>query len=257
MKLSVLIPFYKGNSVINETLSSIEKNLGFDDYEVIIINDSPDEPIILNKIFKNTKIISNSKNLGIATSRNKAFEQSKGEYILFLDQDDLISDNNIIGDLLDLNYKAYIFNFEEFDGQIIRRFYRYSTFNFLNNYDEKKILKHGPLFRTVSQFLVRRELFEPFIYSEAQGSDDFFYYCDIYKKTKRNERLFIKIPQIKYRIHESNYTKKADFYLSLNQVFNEYNRRNGFAYNGLNRFYMSKSIFWRISHKIEMFFFCK
>ena len=41
------------------------------------------------------KIIKNRKNVGVGRSRNKGIEIAKGEYIMFLDSDDKINQNNL------------------------------------------------------------------------------------------------------------------------------------------------------------------
>lgn len=249
-EMSVLIPFYKGNSYINQTLSSVEIALKGIDYEIIIINDSPDTEIQLDKEYSRLKIVNNDENVGIAESRNRAYKQSNGKYILFLDQDDLVaSDKNFI-DLLRLGKKLYIFNFSEFIDGKEYVYYGKNAKKILHKINESVLLKCGPFFRTVSQFLFSRELFEVFISSKAQGADDFFFYCDLYKNTKVCERLYISEPQILYRIHKANYSKKADFYASLNEIFYIWNKRNNEKYSGLEKYYFNKSFFWRLIHKI-------
>ncbi len=123
--------------------------------------------------------------------------------------------------------------------------------------NETVLIKCGPVFTTVSQFLFRRGIFESFISSNVQGADDFFFYCDLYKNTKIDDRLYVSEPQILYRIHSGNYSKKADFYSSLNEIFRKWNTRNDNHYSGLEKCYLSKSFFWRFIHKIIILFLTK
>lgn len=94
MELTIIVPVYNVEKYLRECLNSIYsiKNI---DYEVILVNDgSTDNSLtILNeyrdKYFERTKII-NKKNGGLSSARNIGIENSKGEYISFIDSDDII-----------------------------------------------------------------------------------------------------------------------------------------------------------------------
>lgn len=73
------------NSVLNQTYSN---------WELILIDDcSKDRTLEIVETFllksPNIKIIKNQENFGAAITRNKGIEASKGDYIAFLDGDDL------------------------------------------------------------------------------------------------------------------------------------------------------------------------
>lgn len=93
--LSIVIPFYNLGDYLLETLDSALK-ITYEDFEIIIVNDgSTDEKSkqVLNEIEKmnNPKIkIMNIENGGLANARNVGAMHSNGEYIAFLDADDLI-----------------------------------------------------------------------------------------------------------------------------------------------------------------------
>ena len=100
--LSIIIPCYKidlNQLYLQQLLSRLsnQEDSKFSIIEVILINDSPNlsiEKFIKTDIFSfNIKIYNNSKNSGQAFSRNYGFEVSSGEYIHFIDQDDLLSSN--------------------------------------------------------------------------------------------------------------------------------------------------------------------
>ena len=98
MKVSVIIPIYNGEKYIREMYNSL-LNQTFKDFEVIYINDgSIDNSYdILKAISKKDSRIEvySRENQGICASRNLGIEKSKGEYLIFLDQDDGIEDNLI------------------------------------------------------------------------------------------------------------------------------------------------------------------
>ncbi len=91
---SVVIPCYNAEQFIQDTIYSV-LNQSYSNIEIIIVNDgSTDNSLAKIKEIQNNKIqIINKTNSGVSDSRNIGFEKSTGEYILFLDSDDVISKN--------------------------------------------------------------------------------------------------------------------------------------------------------------------
>ncbi len=96
-KVSVIIPCYNCKDLIGETLDSLEKQT-FKNFEVICVNDgSKDETLeYLNEQAKirdlDIKII-DKENGGVSSARNAGIEVACGEYLLFLDADDVYNEN--------------------------------------------------------------------------------------------------------------------------------------------------------------------
>ncbi len=93
--ISIIVPNYNKSNYILKTLQSIE-NQNYKNWECIVIDDnSNDNSIELIKGFIESnsrfKFIINNKNYGASYSRNLGINCSKGEYIIFLDADDIIS----------------------------------------------------------------------------------------------------------------------------------------------------------------------
>ena len=91
--VSIIIPYYKKSKYILKTINSI-LNQSYNQFEIIIIYDDENLSDLdyLEKLFKlekKIKIIKNSKNLGAGFSRNKGIENAKGEFIAFIDADDI------------------------------------------------------------------------------------------------------------------------------------------------------------------------
>lgn len=98
---SVIIPFYKGNQYIEKLFRIVEDNervlrqvFPESTVEMILVNDSPEEEILLPESAERIpcKIISHNENKGIHQSRVTGLLESKGDYILFLDQDDEVAE---------------------------------------------------------------------------------------------------------------------------------------------------------------------
>ena len=93
-KISVIIPIYNGGKYLNYSLKSIQNQI-FKDLEIIIIDDnSKDNSLeIIQKYIKNDKrikLIKNKVNRRILFCKSIAALNSKGKYIIEVDQDDMI-----------------------------------------------------------------------------------------------------------------------------------------------------------------------
>ena len=97
--VSIIIPYYKKKKFFKKTFISAV-NQSYKNIEIIIIYDdnSKSELKFIKKIVqnkKNTKVLVNSKNIGAGLSRNRGIKKSKGEYLAFLDADDLWKKNKL------------------------------------------------------------------------------------------------------------------------------------------------------------------
>lgn len=90
-RVSVVVPAYNAAEFICETLDSALAQT-FSDYEIIVVNDgSPDTDALeaaLENYFENIVYIK-QKNGGTARARNRAIEAARGEWLAFLDADDV------------------------------------------------------------------------------------------------------------------------------------------------------------------------
>lgn len=94
MKFSIIVPVYNVESYLAECLDSI-LNQSCQDYEIICVNDASTDDsydILLTYAEKNSqiKVINNRCNKGLSFNRNLGICEAKGEYILFVDSDDML-----------------------------------------------------------------------------------------------------------------------------------------------------------------------
>jgi len=90
--VSIIIPVYNVEEYIEECINSVLKQT-YNNIEVIVIDDgSTDSSLDIVKEYsdKNLFVYEHTSNKGQAAARNLGIELSKGEYILFVDADDLI-----------------------------------------------------------------------------------------------------------------------------------------------------------------------
>lgn len=91
--VSVVIPVYNAQEGIKQCLDSL-LNQTFTDYEIILLNDgSTDNTLEIIKSYasKNDCIrVIDKENEGVAKTRNRGIHLAKGEYIVFIDNDDFV-----------------------------------------------------------------------------------------------------------------------------------------------------------------------
>lgn len=94
MRLSIIIPVYNGEKYVLNCLESILSN-NSDDFEVIVINDGSNDRTkqIIESISDNRIKLFNNNNHGVSYSRNYGLRKASGEYIMFVDVDDLLCEN--------------------------------------------------------------------------------------------------------------------------------------------------------------------
>jgi len=90
-KISIILPVYNGSNFLKKTINSI-LNQTYQDFIIYICNDaSTDNSLdIINEINSNKiKLFNNKKNLGLSKTRKKIIRYAKGDYLAFIDQDDI------------------------------------------------------------------------------------------------------------------------------------------------------------------------
>ena len=93
MKFSIIVPVYKVEKYIRSCIESI-LNQKYSDFELLLINDgSPDNSgEICDEYARSDERVKvfHQKNRGVSSARNVGLENSSGEYILFVDADDIL-----------------------------------------------------------------------------------------------------------------------------------------------------------------------
>lgn len=89
MKLSIIIPYYNTKEYTDELLNVLESQLT-DDVEALVIDDGSDEPYSA----QNDRIkVLRVKHSGQSKARNLGINRTSGDYVQFIDSDDLVSDD--------------------------------------------------------------------------------------------------------------------------------------------------------------------
>lgn len=109
-KLSIIVPAYNAEPEIHELLDRLNPQIT-DEVEVVVVDDGSDIPF--KTVYKWVKVI-RQQNRGLSSARNVGIENTTGEYIAFIDADDLVSENyislilsKIPFDYLEMSWKSF------------------------------------------------------------------------------------------------------------------------------------------------------
>lgn len=192
-QISVIIPVYNGENTISKTIASVLAQT-FTDLEIIVINDGSSDRTakVVQQITDPRVSIYDYPNGGPATSRNRGIIKSQGEYLSFIDGDDLWTQ-----DKLEIQYQAL----QDYPQAAVA----YSGTDWI---DEQGIfLRHasapGPsgniyayallynLFGSGSNFLVRREA----LFAIRASVEDFNSFFDEFTKPSEDWDLCIRLAE--------------------------------------------------------------
>ena len=118
--VSIIMPSYNTAPYIEETIQSV-LNQTYTNWELIIVDDcSTDNTDEVLETIKDDRIrcFKNEKNSGAAVSRNKALREAKGQWIAYLDSDDLWMPEKLEKQIEFMEENGYAFsytNYEEID----------------------------------------------------------------------------------------------------------------------------------------------
>ena len=98
MLLSVVVPFYHVEKYIGECLKRLER---LTDCEILLVDDCGSDASAqiaaeYCAAHANARVIRREKNGGLSAARNTGFAQAAGEYVYFLDSDDLPEPENLM-----------------------------------------------------------------------------------------------------------------------------------------------------------------
>lgn len=186
MFFSIIIPTYNRASLILNTLNSI-KNQNYQDYEVIIIDDgsSDDTKIVVEEYIKENSLLNwyyfFKLNGERGAARNYGVTKAKGEWITFLDSDDLFYPNHltIASAFISTISEIYIFHsaheYINDRGDVIR------TVKYPKNGDLNTAILKGNILSCFGMF-IKYDMFNKFRFDENRvlsGSEDWLLWLRI------------------------------------------------------------------------------
>lgn len=89
--VSVIVPVYNNTYYLKDCVDSILAQT-YPEIELILVDDGSDEECAsLCDLYKDTASVYHKKNGGVSSARNFGLERASGEYVCFVDSDDIVS----------------------------------------------------------------------------------------------------------------------------------------------------------------------
>ena len=115
--VSIIMPSYNTGRFIAESIKSVLAQT-YPDWELIIVDDcstdNTDEVVQPFLPDERIKYFKNEKNSGAALTRNKAMREANGEWVAFLDSDDLWEPEKLEKQIAFMKDNNYVFSYHEY-----------------------------------------------------------------------------------------------------------------------------------------------
>lgn len=246
--VSIITPAYNCSKTIVETFNSI-KNQTYSNWEWIIIEDHSADGTyeLLEKLAKeNPKIVllRTEKNSGTAVARNIGIDNAKGQFVSFLDADDLWKPEKLEKQIRFMIENGIAFSYSNYD--VLFEDGKTSSFNPKKKYaDYKTLLKRNDI-GCLTVMYNPKIVGKAYMPIDAQKREDYAAWLDVTKRGIKavkideslaiyrlgnatltsNKKKMIKFHYRVYRQHEKMGVFKSLYYLfifMLNKLFTKYN----------------------------------
>lgn len=207
-KVSVIVPVYNVEDYLNECIDSLI-NQTLDDIEIICVDDgSTDSSAEILRGYEDERIkIITHENGGLSVARNTGLEHVSGEYIYFLDSDDILCEN-----ALEIMYNTsqeksldmLIFKLINFDDDTKEKFSSpYYDMEFLKESVGDDVFSHSDVAEyifdiavTIQSKFFRKDLIGDLRFIEGYIFEDNPFFIETFFKAKRvyflDEYLYLK-----------------------------------------------------------------
>ena len=243
--VSIIVPIYNVEKYLEKCVYSI-LNQDYNNLEVILVNDGSTDKSLeicerLQKKDNRIKII-NQKNLGVSAARNNGFYYSKGDYICFIDSDDII-EIDMVSTLVKLlqenecevaNCNIHIIEKDKTE----RNFYKNGNIKIYNSSELKKYFLLGKVSHACWDKMYKREVLEKVNFMLNSTSEDRYFCWKLYKTInkmvvtskvgyhyiRKNENSITSIPLSLKNISriEEALTVKNDVLLHYPELYDEW-----------------------------------
>ncbi len=217
-RVSVVMPVYNVERFINDAIASVLSQ-SYTDFELIIVNDcSTDNSLSLceKHIDPRIRIVNHKHNRGLAAARNTGINNAKGEYIAFIDSDDIWHNDKLKYHVEHLDTKPEVglsfsrSEFMEVDG----RKTGYYQMPKLRHICASDILCRNPV-GNGSAPVIRKRVFEQISYQDNYHGDYETFYFDARLRRSEDIECWTRIAlQTNWRVEGLGY---ALTYYRLNE----------------------------------------
>ncbi len=117
--VSVITPYFQKKEFFEKTIRSI-LNQTYSNFEIFIVYDDGSKGDLdfvkkISELDSRINLIINDQNLGAGQSRNKGIKSSNGEYIAFIDADDLWHEDKLLTQIKFMQFNNYYISHTSYD----------------------------------------------------------------------------------------------------------------------------------------------
>lgn len=210
MKLSIIVPVYNAEKYLEKCINSIFSN-NDNTFEVIIINDgSKDKSLKIIKEFMekyNNIVLIDNSNRGVSYSRNIGIKKSTGDYIMFVDADDELTESWFDEIKDDIDYKNDIIYFSQYDLKSNKN----NLLEYIVGCNNNNICIAGPYSKVFKKSVIEENAI--YFNEEIINGEDMLFNIEMLNKAKGVKT--VKKSIYLYRRYVGQTTKKFD-----NKIFN-------------------------------------
>ncbi len=188
VKVSVVIPVYNVERYIRETLESVLAQT-MPDFEIIVVDDgSSDRSLEICREFTDPRLrIVSQTNRGLAGARNTGIRHAQGEYIAFLDSDDLWRPEKLATHVRHLDNRAHVgasFCCSQFIDEASQPLGIYQAPRQLTNLTPQQIFCRNPV-GNGSAIVIRRATLDAIRFTaNLYGTEEDFYFDDRFRQSE-------------------------------------------------------------------------
>ena len=230
--ISVIIPIYNVELYLKDCIDSV-LNQTYENLEIILVDDeSPDKcPQICDYYAKLDKriIVIHKKNGGLSSARNAGLKISRGDYISFIDSDDII----------ELNFYQLLLKYISTNSQVgisscmFNKYINGNKFPYrkdwiinkeriieYHDFAEKTLLAKSSF--TVTNKLYKKEVLKNIYFREGRINEDTLFIFDLSKKIENLKINMIEIPYsiYNYRFREESICQNSERALEIETLKN-------------------------------------
>lgn len=232
--VSVVIPYFKKREYIKNTLNSVLEQT-YKNLEIIIIYDDKEQEDLefikeLTKLDKRISLIINKNSLGAGLSRNNGINKSKGDYISFIDADDVWKKKKLELQIKFMKEKNYLISHTNYE--IIDKENKIIDYRIARDFDTvNDLLKSCDI--GLSSVIIKREILSgECLFANLKTKEDFVLWLKILEKN-------IKIGSLQKNLV---YWRKLDNSLSSSVI--QKIKDGYYVYNKFMKFNLFKSLFF-------------
>ena len=242
-KVSIIIPTYNQSQYLEEAVESV-LNQTYKNIEIIIVDDgSTDNTPEVIKSFDNKIIYIQQKNKGASGARNTGIKKANGQYIAFLDSDDLWLKNKLEKQIkfIQNNPEIGLLGTGCYQMIDINKMIYKKIFPAKNEILQKDLIKYNPFIQ--SSVMIKKDVFNSIgLYDEKfKESEDYDlwlriaqkykvanleqalvtkkYYAEGLSKHKDNKQLYFALKAKNNAIKRGQYSKLYYFYILKSWIF--------------------------------------